>query len=128
MNLKSKDIAMNFITAGEKSWITVDSELEIYHRKIKEPLREIEITHLRTLIIYDLDENKFVKNILLDCIPFKWLRERSEEEEEDYFDSSDISYIQYEHLLFYFKTIHTDFEKNIFEPNRKNHKKGSSHL
>ena len=67
------------------------------------------------LRIYDNEEHKFVKGILLDCIPLKLNKN---------YANYDNPYIQYEHLLFYFKTIHTDFDGKVVKQN----KKGSSHL
>lgn len=71
------------------------------------------------LRIYDNVEHKFVKSILLDCIPLKLTKN---------YVNYDNPYIQYEHMLFYFKTIHLDFDGKVVEQNLKKHKKGSSHL
>ena len=104
---------MQVIIVGQKSWVIVNCNHLIYHRK------SVEKSYIRTLRFYDLVENKFVKSILLDCIPLKL---------NDDYAQYDNSYIQYRHLLFYFKTIHTDFEGKKDEPFMRENKKGSSHL
>ena len=73
------------------------------YKKERPPLgeeaEEFETRTLRVLKIFEIEGGiRQVKEILLDCIPF-----RVE-------DSEDIPYLQYEHMIFYFKTIHTDFD------------------
>ena len=73
------------------------------YKKERPPLgeeaEEYETRTLRVLKIFEIEGGiRQVKEILLDCIPF-----RVE-------DSEDIPYLQYEHMIFYFKTIHTDFD------------------